>query len=185
VLVVLASYPTAALAGLPVFVVAAAGAAVALGLAWRHGAGRPPEVVRDTVAWEIIVFLLGMFLLAKGLQNAGVVDLLREVYRTGGTTAVGVISAVGSALINNHSMALINLLAIQDLPGAGQEAYLAALVGGDLGPRLLPIGSLAGLLWLTLLGRLGVPVPLLQFIRVGGLVTVPSLAASLTVLSLT
>lgn len=56
---------------------------------------------------------------------------------------------------------------IRELPGAGEDAYLAALVGGDLGPRLLPVGSLAGLLWLNLLGRLGVVVPLRRFVAVG------------------
>ena len=50
--------------------------------------------------------------------------------------------------MNNHPMALIHSLTL-----AGQPDVLvyAALVGGDLGPRLLPIGSLAGLLWLDLL----------------------------------
>ncbi|MGH3679592.1 MAG: ArsB/NhaD family transporter [Natronosporangium sp.] len=185
VLAVLVGYPAAALAGLHVYVVAGAGAVLALALAWRHRVGRPVEVLRSAVAWEIIVFLLGMFVLAKGLQNVGVVERLRELYEAGGGTAVvGVTSAAGSALINNHSMALANLLAIQHLPGAGEKTYLAALVGGDLGPRVLPIGSLAGLLWLTLLGRLGVELRLRQFVVVGTLVTVPSLAASLGVLAL-
>ncbi len=184
VVVVLAAYPTAALAGLPVYGVAATGAVVALGLCWWHGAGRPVEVARTTVAWEIMIFLFGMYLLAKGLQHIGVVDQLRELYRAGGVPTVGIVSAVGSALINNHSMALTNLLAIGGLPGSAPDAYLAALIGGDLGPRLLPIGSLAGLLWLTLLGRMGVTVPLRTFVTVGAVVTVPSLAASLGVLSL-
>jgi arsenical pump membrane protein len=165
-------------------VVAAAGATVALALAWRHGAGRPPQVLRAAVAWEILVFLLGMFMLAEGLQNVGVVDRLRELYEWGDPTVVGVTSAVGSALINNHSMALTNLLAIQEIPGAGEDEYLAALVGGDLGPRLLPIGSLAGLLWLALLRRLEVEVPLRRFVVVGTAVAVPSLLASLAVLAL-
>jgi arsenical pump membrane protein len=141
-------------------------------------------VLGSAVAWDVMVFLLGMFVLAKGLQHAGAVDWLRDLYQAGGVVVVGLASALGSALINNHSMALTNLLAIQHLPGVGEEAYLAALVGGDLGPRLLPIGSLAGLLWLALLGRLGVEVPLRRFIVVGATVTVPSLAASLGVLAL-
>jgi arsenical pump membrane protein len=184
VLAVLVAYPAFALAGLHVFVVAAGGAAVALVLAWRHGAGRPPQVLRAAVAWEILVFLLGMFMLAEGLQNVGVVDRLRELYEWGDPMVVGVTSAVGSALINNHSMALTNLLAIQEIAGAGEDEYLAALVGGDLGPRLLPIGSLAGLLWLALLRRLEVEVPLRRFVVVGTAVAVPSLLASLAVLAL-
>jgi arsenical pump membrane protein len=180
---VLVSYPLFAILGLEVFVVASVGATAAVGLAWRHGAGRPPEVVRTSVAWEVLVFLLGMFLLAQGLQNVGVVDRLVDLYEGAGLGVIGATSALGSALLNNHSMALTNLLAIEALPGAGRQEYLAALVGGDLGPRLLPIGSLAGLLWVALLTRMEVEVPLRRFIVIGVAVTVPSLVASLAVLS--
>jgi arsenical pump membrane protein len=180
---VLAAYPLFSMLGLEVFVVAATGATLAVALAWRHGAGRPHEVVRTSVAWEVLAFLLGMFLLAQGLQNVGVVDQLVKLYDGAGLAVIGITSAFGSALVNNHSMALTNLLAIGDLPGAGRPEFLAALVGGDLGPRLLPIGSLAGLLWFTLLARLDVHVPLRRFMVVGAAVTVPSLTASLAVLS--
>ena len=57
--------------------------------------------------------------------------------------------------------------------------FLAALVGGDIGPRLLPIGSLAGLLWMDLLRRAGVEIPIGKFVRLGVLVLVPTLALSL------
>jgi arsenical pump membrane protein len=184
VLVVLAAYPAAALAGLPIHGVAATGAVISLGLCWRHRVGRPFETARTAVAWEVIVFLFGMYLLAKGLQHVGVVDQLRHLYQHGGTPAIAGISAVGSALINNHSMALTNLLAIQGLPGNQPDAYLAALIGGDLGPRLLPVGSLAGLLWLTLLARMGVMVPLSRFIVIGAATAFPSLITSLAVLTL-
>jgi arsenical pump membrane protein len=79
-------------------------------------------------------------------------------------------------------MAILNALAIGDLPGARRADYLAALIGGDLGPRLLPTGSLAGLLWLKLLSRAGLNVSVRQFMRVGALVTLPALLVSLLVL---
>ena len=84
-----------------------------------------------------------------------------------------------SALINNHPMALLHSVA---LAGAPDRFVYAALVGGDLGPRLLPIGSLAGLLWLHALRRRGIAIPLRTFVRVGVIVTIPSLAASLVAL---
>jgi arsenical pump membrane protein len=184
VLVVLAAYPVFALAGVEVFLVATAGALVALALSARHRAGGPVEVLRTNVAWEILVFLLGMFLLAEALRNAGVVERLTDLYDEGGDGVIGVTSALGSALINNHSMALTNLLAVEALPAAGDADYLFALVGGDLGPRLLPIGSLAGLLWIAVLRGLGVEVTLKRFVAVGVAVTLPSLAVSLAVLAL-
>jgi len=76
-------------------------------------------------------------------------------------------------------MALLHSLALADAPN---RLVFAALVGGDLGPRLLPIGSLAGLLWSHQLRQSGVVVPLGTFIRVGFVVTVPSLVASMIVL---
>jgi arsenical pump membrane protein len=76
-------------------------------------------------------------------------------------------------------MALLHSIALAKAP---HGHVFAALVGGDLGPRLLPIGSLAGLLWTGALRRHGIAVPLATFVRVGAIVTLPSLAASLVVL---
>ncbi len=184
VVCVLAAYPVFALFGFQVYVVALAGAALALALVWRHGQGQPLELVRGAVAWEVLAFLAGMFLLAQGLQNVGVVDRLTDLYTDTGPLVIGAVSALGSAIVNNHSMALTNLLAIQDLKDASDKDFLAALVGGDLGPRLLPIGSLAGLLWIAVLANLGVDVPLKRFVAIGAAVTVPSLAMSLGTLEL-
>lgn len=76
-------------------------------------------------------------------------------------------------------MALLSSLALANAPN---KLMFAALVGGDLGPRLLPIRSLVGLLWTHQLRQKGVIVPLGTFVRVGAAVTVPSLVASLVVL---
>jgi arsenical pump membrane protein len=55
----------------------------------------------------------------------------------------------------------------------------AALVGLDLGPNLSVSGSLATLLWLIMLRREGVQVTPWQFLRIGTIVTIPSLALAL------
>jgi arsenical pump membrane protein len=127
-------------------------------------------------------FLVGALVVAVGLRNAGVVDWLVALYDGGELALIGVTSAAGSALINNHPMALINLLALEPIADGARDPYLAALIGGDLGPRLLPIGSLAGLLWMATLRRLDVNVSLRQFAGVGAAVTLPSLATSLALL---
>ncbi len=100
-----------------------------------------------------------------------------------GAGTVGVTSAVGSALLNIHPMSYLNMLALES-SGGGDAGVFAALIGGDLGPRLLPMGSLAGLLWLEMLRRQGVRISLRQFAFNGALVTVPTIAASLAILSL-
>ena len=62
------------------------------------------------------------------------------------------------------------------------KLLLSALVGGDIGPRLLPIGSLAGLLWIDLLRRSGIQVGVGRFLRLGTVVLIPTLALSLFML---
>ncbi len=90
------------------------------------------------------------------------------------------VAAVGSALVDNHPMSILNMMAL----GAnhGSRPLLAALVGGDIGPRLLPIGSLAGLLWMDLLRRSGVEISIGKFVKLGTIVLLPTLTVSLVVL---
>ena len=93
------------------------------------------------------------------------------------------VSASGSALLNNHPMTILNLLTLQ--AGSAQDLhYLVVLAGGDLGPRLLPSGSLAGLLWLAACRMQGVQVRLRWFIVTGAITLVPALLASVGLLLL-
>ena len=182
---VLGSYPLVAIVDSSgIWVVSAAGAVLAVTFARRSGRVRPGELLTKHVAWDILVFLTAVFILAIGLRNVGLVRYLATVYEGAGIGLVGVIAAIGSALLNNHPMAIINLLALESASAAGHREILAALIGGDLGPRLLPIGSLAGLLWLESCRRLGVKIPLRQFVAVGCAVTVPTLLVSLLILGL-
>jgi len=182
---VAASYPlVAAFDGAAIWAVAAIGATLALLLAWREERVSPANVLRTGVAWDVLVFLPAVFVLTIGLRNVGLVDLLSAWYRDAGVVLIGATSAIGSAALNNHPMALVNMLALDARPGTGSLEFLAALVGGDLGPRLLPTGSLAGLLWLESCRRLGVEIPPGTFVRVGVVLTVPTLIASLALLAI-
>lgn len=176
-LVVLA-YPVVSFLGGPMWVVAVAGAALLVALAARAG-HRPLAIVREEMHLDVLVFLIAVLVLSVGLRNAGVVARLASAYAGASHVKVGVLSALGSAALNNHPMANLNMLALE---GAGTRSVLAALIGGDLGPRLFPMGSLAGLLWLEMLRRDGVHVPVRRFVVVGALATLPTLAVALALL---
>jgi arsenical pump membrane protein len=184
----LACYPALSFEGGPVWVVAAGIAAFGAGLCWAHGIVSPLRLAA-TVSWPILVFLYCVFVIVLGLRNIGLVNHLNALYAlqsnvAGRIALISVVSAIGSAALNNHPMALLNALAIQNLADETHQQVVAALVGGDLGPRLLPMGSLAGLLWFDSLRRLGVRVTLGQFVRVGAAVTIPTLAISCVMLLL-
>jgi arsenical pump membrane protein len=184
----LGTYPLMSWVGGPVWLVAFAGAAAGVQVCRRHKVCEPAELFR-AVEWDVLLFLLGVFVMAQGLRLSGLVGQLTTLYAWPSSVAgqvglIGTVSAVGSALLNNHPMAILNSLAVSDIPKVEARHFLAALIGGDLGPRLLPIGSLAGLLWLRTLARDGVEVRLRQFVRVGAALTVPALVVSLVVLLL-
>jgi arsenical pump membrane protein len=178
--VVFCAYPVVAALGGQIWFVTFAGALAALVLSKTHGIA-PMRKVASHVSLDILVFLWGIFLVVQGLRSVGVVDVLARIYDGSPHLAtIGVTSAVGSALVDNHPMSILNMLAIDHAHGS--RPLLAALIGGDIGPRLLPIGSLAGLLWMDLLRRQGVEINIGKFVRVGTLVLLPTLALSLAML---
>lgn len=184
-LAVFVAYPVMAAFGGPIWGVSLSGAVACLLLAWRYRVAPARKLLRH-VSPDILVFLWGVFLVVVGLRHVGVVDRLASVYQAvpkGGLQELGVvggIAALGSALVDNHPMSILNMMAL-GADGSGR-ALLAALIGGDIGPRLLPIGSLAGLLWMDLLRRSGVEIGIGKFIRLGTLVLIPTLTLSIVML---
>ncbi len=177
----LCAYPIASYFDVPMWPVAAVGGTLCLtaSLVARHSA----RSIAGGIAWTIFPFLLGVFVVAVALERVGVVTGLRALYAGRfSMTVVGVTSAIGSALLNNHPMSVLNAFALQGTSDPGHVHAFAALVGGDLGPRLLPMGSLASLLWYDLLRRHGLLVSVATFVRVGALLTAPTLAVSLGIL---
>jgi arsenical pump membrane protein len=78
-------------------------------------------------------------------------------------------------------MTILNLLTLQSTSTPDLH-YLVVLAGGDLGPRLLPSGSLAGLLWLAACRKQGVRVPLQWFVTTGAITLIPVLLVAVVLL---
>lgn len=184
-LAVFFAYPVMAALGGPIWVIAVAGAVGCVVIARVYDVA-PARKIASHVSVDILAFLWGVFLVVIGLRSVGVVDALATFYRAHEAPSVlhlgviGLTSAIGSAIVDNHPMSILNMLALEH--GAGSKPLLAALVGGDIGPRLLPIGSLAGLLWMDLLRRRGIEISIVKFVGLGTLVLVPTLLASLVML---
>ncbi len=178
---VLISYPVFGYFGGPVWAVALCASLMSLVLVPRHQGQSFVGTIIQGVSWETLAFLLGVLVISMGLFEVGLVDRLKWLYVDGGVGIVGVTSALGSAVLNNHPMSHLNMMALESI-GSSDVNVLAALVGGDLGPRLLPMGSLAGLVWLEMLRRQGVEIKLLTFMKIGAIVTVPAMLGSLAIL---
>jgi arsenical pump membrane protein len=191
----LVGFFTEHLTGIPIAAVAFGGAAVLGYLHWRFTGGGISGVVGllRGVAWDVIVFVTGIFLVANGLRNAGVTRYLGSFITEHAMSvapapifSTGFVAATCSAVMNNHPVADMMAMVIRDMPLSQHGQHLmvfAALIGGDLGPKMLPIGSLAALLWFRILRDRGVSVSYWQYIRIGVPVTLAAILLSLLTLA--
>lgn len=179
--------------GIPVSVVAAAGAIIVLTVAARGTVISTRKVLRGA-PWQIVVFSLGMYLVVYGLRNAGLTNhlalLLDEFAQAGvwgAAMGTGVLSALLSSVMNNMPTVLVTALSIDasSAQGAVKEAMIYAnVIGSDLGPKFTPIGSLATLLWLHVLAQKGTKISWGYYFKVGAILTTPVLLITLAALAL-
>ncbi|MEJ2800893.1 arsenic transporter [Comamonadaceae bacterium PP-2] len=179
--------------GVPVSAVAAVAAVVLLAVASRGSAISTRKVLHGA-PWQIVVFSLGMYLVVYGLRNAGLTDRLAvvlDVFAQGGiwgaALGTGVLTAVLSSVMNNMPTVLIGALSIDASQASGvvKEAMIYAnVIGCDLGPKITPIGSLATLLWLHVLQKKGTSISWGYYFKVGSVLTLPVLLATLAALAL-
>ncbi len=179
--------------GVPVSAVAAGGMVALLAVAARGHVINTRKVLREA-PWKIVIFSLGMYLVVYGLRNEGLTDHIAralEFFARGGiwgaAMGTGFLSAAFSSAMNNMPTVLVTALSIDASGASGvvKEAMIYAnVIGSDLGPKITPIGSLATLLWLHVLARKGMTITWGYYFRVGIVLTVPVLAATLAALAL-
>jgi arsenical pump membrane protein len=181
-------------------VVTSGGAIILLFLAGRwHRGGRGARIsvrkVLREAPWQIVIFSLGMYLVVYGLRNAGLTNHLAAalVWLSAqnpwmAALGTGFGAAILSSVMNNLPSVLIGTLAIEQahaVPALTRELMIYAnIIGCDLGPKFTPIGSLATLLWLNILGRKGISISWGQYMRVGLMITPPVLFVVLMALTL-
>jgi arsenical pump membrane protein len=187
------------LTGVPTWAAAFTGAMTLLILSGLIEGSDNIQVIR-AVGWDVIVFVVGIFIVVTGLRNAGLTNSIQglltslagfNIFKL--TLASAFIAATCSAIMNNHPTAYAMALAIQDmhvesLLGNGmlvkKMLVFSALIGGDLGPKMLPIGSLAALLWFRILRDRGVHISYSLYIKIGIPVTLAAVLLSVIALNL-
>ena len=151
---------------------AALAGAVVLGV--RALARRDTSIARIAAAADVpfLLFVLCLGVVVDGLMLHGLEDAMRGVLPSGHTLpallGIAAVAAVLSNVVNNLPAVLV-LLPL--LTASGPPAVLAMLIGVNIGPNLTYVGSLANLLWRSVVRR-DIPTGFREFSRVG-LVTTP------------
>jgi arsenical pump membrane protein len=151
---------------------AALAGAVVLGV--RALARRETSVARIAAAADVpfLVFVLCLGVVVNGLMLHGLETAMRSVLPSGHSLlallGIAALAATLSNIVNNLPAVLVLLPLVS---ASGPAAVLAMLIGVNIGPNLTYVGSLANLLWRSVVHR-DITVSFREFSRVG-LITTP------------
>jgi len=148
------------------------------------------------INWDIILFMLSIFLVVQGLTNAGVTQFLASAFVGAsalpsvlGVVAPSLIVTVGASFMNNWPMTILGMLSIKQaaatvaLSGSALTGLVFSnVIGNNLGPHFFPLGSLAILMWLEMMKRKGVKISLWSYLKVGAVLSIVEVAVASLVL---
>jgi len=160
------------LAGVPIAIVAIAGAA------WTLFTRRVnPEKVYREINWSLLVLFAGLFVVTAGLEHSGLIDVLlrwAQAANLHSPAMLTVVTAALSNLVSNVPAVLLfkPLVASFDDP---RRAWLVLAMASTLAGNLTILGSVANLIVVEAARAARVEVGFFEYCKVGVPVTVVTL----------
>ncbi|XEC93460.1 arsenic transporter [Paenibacillus tarimensis] len=161
--------------GVPVELVAVTGACLLIIVRW-YWTGIGAKDLFHKTPWSILIFAISIYVIISAVQSIGltalIVGVLEPYISYGGLGTVlwtGGLMTIMSNLFNNLPSIMIGTLALTELnldESTLQIAYLANIIGSDVGALLTPLGTLASLLWMFQLRKEKVPVTWKMYLKV-------------------
>lgn len=136
--------------------------------------------------WELVPFVLSMFVLVMALDRCGVT---RELAALLGEIApvwkYGFASYISANLVNNIPMSVLFSSVISNASEAIRSAAIyATVIGSNVAAFFTPIGALAGIMWSGILKKHGVRFTFLTYVKYGVVISLCALIAALAGLNL-
>ena len=146
----------------------------------RHRGLSPVRHALLRAPFDVVPFVLSMFVLVMGLNKVGVTAQLSAwLLGEGEVFRVGVGSFLAANLVNNIPMSVLFSSVVAPGAAASVPALYAAVIGSNIGAFFTPLGALAGIMWMALLRRYHVKLSFGRFILYGAVIAVPTLLATL------
>ncbi len=161
-------------------------ACVMVASAIRRKSPRALVVSLFRAPWQLIPFVLSMFVMILVLDDKGVTAYIANALGESFTVfGYGFASFLSANVINNIPMSVLFCSVIENLtPALQQSAVYATVIGSNIGAFLSPIGALAGIMWSSILSMHGAGFFLRDFLKMGVKIAIPTMCASLIALSL-
>ncbi|WP_251669453.1 arsenic transporter [Paenibacillus camelliae] len=136
------------------------GALLLIAVRWLRKGIAPTDIASKT-PWHILLFALGMYVIVYGLYNAGLIEIIISQLgeyvadnRFNAIFIIGLLLSFMSNLFNNLPSVMIGTLSLTEMhlePSILHAGYFASIIGADIGALILPMGTLASLLWMHIL----------------------------------
>lgn len=147
---------------------------------------RGVKYVLKKLNWDILFFMIGIFLVVDGLQQAGAIDGFASLFNSGlqlpgvlSTLVPCLIVTIAASFMNNWSMTMMGLLATNQAittyhlsPQASTSMIFSNVIGNNLGPHFFPLGSLAILMWMGTMKRKGLTIKFKDYLKVGSILSI-------------
>ncbi len=153
-------------------------------LAFRKKRIAPVGAALKGLPYEIIPFVVGMFIIVLALDKSGVTSFLATIIGKGEPCfSYGFASMLASNMLNNIPMSVLfsKILAFD----ASEKAIYATIAGSNIGAFLTPVGALAGIMWSNIIKQNGVRMSVGRFVLYGICVGIPTMLSLLFVIMLT
>lgn len=133
--------------------------------------------------WQLIPFILSMFVMIVVLQEKGVTQAIGNLLGTDfAVLKYGITSFLSANLINNIPMSVLFSSILTTVEGsAALQAVFATVIGSNIGAFLTPIGALAGIMWSSILNEHNLKFGYVDFLKIGVTIAIPTLLAALGV----
>ena len=131
--------------------------------------------------WELIPFVLSMFLLVLTLDRYQVTTIISDFFGTDHLVwKYGIASFLAANVMNNIPMSVAFSSIVSHLPEADHlSATYASIIGSNIGAYFTPLGALAGIMWSGILNKMGIPFSFRKYISYGIRISIPVLIAAL------
>lgn len=174
--------------GIPVSLVAVLGSFVLLIWRWIVFKANPIDVLKKT-PWHIFVFAFTMYVLIYGLHNIGLtaclvyyLEPLLSKSLLYASLIMGTLLSIFSNIFNNHPALMIGTITLTEMnldPVTLKTIYLANIIGSDIGSLLLPMGTLATLIWMHILRQHNINISWKKYIKITSIVIPPTVLFTL------
>ncbi len=177
--------------GISVSLMAVIGSTALLGWRWWYLKISPIDMLKRT-PWYILIFAFSMYVVIYGLHNIGLTTWLIQFMApivSGGllhaSVMMGGLLSVLSNLFNNHPALMVGTLTLTNMgldPLTLKISYLASVIGSDMGSLLLPMGTLATIMWMHIVKDGGIKITWRQYMKVTFVVIPPATLLTLVLL---